>query len=78
MKLKDRVAIVTGAAAGIGKGVAEVFSREGAKVVVVDWSEDIGSKTAEMIDERLDQYVEDLLEMLRAEEIEGGPERVHL
>jgi NAD(P)-dependent dehydrogenase (short-subunit alcohol dehydrogenase family) len=49
MKLKDRVAIVTGAAGGIGKGVAEVFCREGARVVVVDWSEDLGSATAEEI-----------------------------
>ncbi len=49
MKLKDKVAIVTGAAAGIGKGVAEVFSREGAKVVVVDWSEETGRKTADEI-----------------------------
>jgi 3-oxoacyl-[acyl-carrier protein] reductase len=36
MKLKDRVAIVTGAAKGIGKAVAWLFVREGAKVVVVD------------------------------------------
>jgi len=49
IKLKDRIAIVTGAAAGIGKGVSEVFSREGAKVVVVDWSEETGCKTADQI-----------------------------
>ena len=36
MKLKDRVAIVTGAAKGIGKAVAWLFVREGAKVVLVD------------------------------------------
>lgn len=34
MKLKDQVAIVTGASKGIGKGVAAVFAREGAKVVL--------------------------------------------
>jgi NAD(P)-dependent dehydrogenase (short-subunit alcohol dehydrogenase family) len=49
IKLKDRIAIVTGAAAGIGKGVSEVFSREGAKVVVVDWSEETGCKTDDQI-----------------------------
>jgi len=36
MKLKDRVAIVTGAARGIGKAIAWAFVREGAKVALVD------------------------------------------
>ena len=49
MRLKDRVGIVTGAAAGIGRGVATVFSQEGAKVVVVDWDDAIGEKTAKEI-----------------------------
>jgi pyridoxal 4-dehydrogenase len=36
MKLKDRVAIVTGAAQGIGRAIAEKLDAEGAKVVVAD------------------------------------------
>ena len=36
MKLQDRVAIVTGAAQGIGRAIAQKFSAEGAKVVVAD------------------------------------------
>jgi len=35
-KLQDRVAIITGAASGLGKGMAELFAEEGAKVVVAD------------------------------------------
>jgi NAD(P)-dependent dehydrogenase (short-subunit alcohol dehydrogenase family) len=46
MKLKDRVGIVTGAAAGIGMGCAKVLAREGARVVVVDWDQKKGEQTA--------------------------------
>jgi NAD(P)-dependent dehydrogenase (short-subunit alcohol dehydrogenase family) len=40
MKLKDKVAIVTGAASGMGKEIALLFGAEGAKVVVADLSID--------------------------------------
>ena len=36
MKLKDKVAIVTGGARGIGEAVVRAYSGEGAKVVVAD------------------------------------------
>jgi NAD(P)-dependent dehydrogenase (short-subunit alcohol dehydrogenase family) len=37
-KLEGRVAVVTGAASGIGKGIAIAFAREGARIVVADRS----------------------------------------
>lgn len=39
MRLEDKVAIVTGAASGIGRAIAITFAREGAKVVAVDIQE---------------------------------------
>jgi len=39
MRLQDKIAIVTGAASGIGRGVAQVFAREGCKLTLVDVNE---------------------------------------
>jgi pyridoxal 4-dehydrogenase len=47
MKLKDRVALVTGAAQGIGKAIAEKFSEEGASVVIADLNEEGAKDVAE-------------------------------
>lgn len=39
MRLKDKVAIVTGASQGLGKAMSELFAKEGAKVIAIDLKE---------------------------------------
>ena len=39
MRLKDKVAIITGAASGFGAEIARIYAREGAKVVIADLNE---------------------------------------
>lgn len=48
-RLEGKVAIITGAARGIGKATARLFAREGARVVVTDIDDTTGQATAEEI-----------------------------
>lgn len=49
MKLKDKVALVTGSTSGIGLGIANLYAQEGAKVVISSRHEDDAVRTAQAI-----------------------------
>jgi len=49
MRLADKVAIISGAASGMGAATARMFAREGAKVVIGDVLEDEGRQVADAI-----------------------------
>lgn len=49
-RLDGKVAIVTGGASGIGAATARIFAREGARVMVTDVQDDLGSGIAKEID----------------------------
>ncbi len=49
MRLKDKSALITGAASGIGKAIALRFAREGARVAVADLQKAAADATAQAI-----------------------------
>ena len=51
MRLKDKIAIITGSASGFGKGIAKKFTAEGAKLIMVD----LNSKLLKKVSKRLGQ-----------------------
>ncbi|OGT37223.1 MAG: 3-hydroxybutyrate dehydrogenase [Gammaproteobacteria bacterium RIFCSPHIGHO2_12_FULL_38_14] len=55
MLLKDKVAIITGAASGIGRKIAETFAKEGAKVVIADINIDQANTAAKEIESQFGQ-----------------------
>ena len=47
--LSNKIGLVTGSGQGIGRAIALSFAREGAKVVVADFNEEMGQQTVELI-----------------------------
>lgn len=48
MKLKDKVAVITGGAMGNGLGIAKVFLKEGASIAILDYSDKLGETINEL------------------------------
>jgi NAD(P)-dependent dehydrogenase (short-subunit alcohol dehydrogenase family) len=53
MRLKDKVALITGAGSGIGRESALLFAKEGAAIVAVDVNEQAARETASLIDKAI-------------------------
>ena len=51
MRLKNKIALITGSASGIGKSCAEIFAQEGATVIVSDIDDSKGQQLADKIGE---------------------------
>src|ERR1700752_2513679 len=74
MRLKDKVAIVTGAASGIGKEIAKSFAREGARVVIADLNQQAADAAAtELGDAR--KAIGVVMDVTNEQQVEAGVAR---
>ncbi|MDD3520997.1 MAG: SDR family oxidoreductase [Actinomycetota bacterium] len=69
MKLIDKVAIVTGAASGIGRATAILYAKEGAKVIVSDINLEAAKETVKMIEDNKGSAIAVMTDMSKAEDV---------
>ena len=75
-RLVDKVAVITGAASGIGKEIALAFAREGAKVVIADLDRKAAQETAAEIDPSVQRALGVAMDVSNEEQVEAGMARV--
>jgi 3-hydroxybutyrate dehydrogenase len=76
MRLNDKVAIITGAASGIGKDIAIVFAREGAKVAIADLNQKAADATAREIDPGGKRTIGVAMDVTDEQQVQAGTARV--
>jgi 3-hydroxybutyrate dehydrogenase len=76
MRLKNRVAIVTGGASGIGQEIARTFAREGARVVIVDIDSEGAQREAAQILQEGGQAMALTLDVTQESQVDQGVARV--
>jgi 3-hydroxybutyrate dehydrogenase len=76
MRLKDKVAVVTGAASGIGKEIAIVFAREGAKLAIADLDAKAADATAREIDSSGKRAISVAMDVANEQQVEDGTAKV--
>ncbi len=71
MRLQDKVALITGAASGIGRETSLLFAVEGAKILVVDVNDDGGEETVRLVKEQGGEAAYAHADVSRAADCEG-------
>jgi 3-hydroxybutyrate dehydrogenase len=76
VRLKDKVAIITGAASGIGKEIAIVFAREGAKVAIADLDGKAADATARELDAAGTRAIGVAMDVADEQQVDAGTAKV--
>jgi len=72
MNLQDKVAVVTGAASGIGKQIATVYFQNGAKVVIADLNLEQAQAVATELDPSGQRAIAVAMDVTNEEQVEAG------
>ena len=72
MRLKDKVALVTGAASGIGKEIARTFANEGAKIAIADLNQEMADAAAKELDPSGDRVTGIAMDVSNEAQVEAG------
>lgn len=75
MKLRDRVAVVTGAGQGIGRGIARRLAEDGATVVIADINGDWASETEKLIRDKGGRAVVQVTDVRQPEQVAAAMAR---
>ena len=75
MRLKDKVALITGAASGIGKEIALVYAREGAKIVIADLNQQGADAAAAEIKAMGGQAIGVAMDVTSEQQVDEGTAR---
>ena len=76
MRMKDKVAIITGAASGIGKDMAHAFAREGAKVCIADLNLESAQAAASEIEREGGSAMAVAMDVTDEAQVESGIDKV--
>jgi len=76
MRLKDKVAVITGAGSGIGKAIAEKFAQEGAKVAIADIDLDTAELTVKEIQKSGHEAMAVAMDVTNEEQVEAAIAKV--